>query len=1042
MEPYENHRPKLMSIPVANFMAVVAMLGAVVACRAAFSEHETLRSERRLQQGKVLEFVQRQETLNTIANRTRYEFNQYADSIEADSDLKEAGQLSATDPARAASLTLQAQEDHAAGRTLQAYLNFFWVNLPRSLEESLQENAAYQLRGYGFDTHWVQPPKGKTAESIWKNAEGDVEKGHKKVEWLAAAVLLFVIALAFLTFAQLSLARKNWENAFLYGGVLFSLAGLAIAVWRDENAWISLLLSAIAFGLSVPLGWKISRWLHFLPTQEEEKEKKEEKKEEQKEQEEDDEPVHPSEVEPTLFPGVRVHTAPVAHRFGRFTIGMIAFTAVLSAASGFFYSRATSRSAISFSDALENQANLFKTNSSTGASFYNTIGDMSLAQEYLLHYEAARQRSDLARQNPSLLDLKTALAQLNHWNLLLNGLAQYNKGLPGRFKSEMGPEHDRNFPSRMWSQRLRISEKAFALSDASNEESLRWQEKATTYLAMLTFFAIALYLFGQGLSMGRTRDAFGLVFFSCCLVTGGVLYGVYMSWEYRSAKIHAARPECRSQQEYDGDSAEDAARHYAEGRTLFDGASGDPQELTKAAREFECAVDARPTFAMGNLYYALSTQLAGTPQLNESGFVSITSKKSIPTITDHEQQALKMIEQQGLKTPVVPQVDYGFDSLLQGLLLGDPKIVERGVRETEKAVDLDQTDLVTKFNLGLGYLAQGRKQDGSDQYEAAIKHVRNKDQIVAGAITDLDILRRYCGGANNKAADCQEINARIIPKLKSDMVAATWPPKSPTPAAAHQKITDIQLTASAAGFAWHAPKPNIDRNKDVLAVLWYAYNPEWDTWRVLPVLSGESYWHLDDQGMASDFRSLLTTQNRTCLTDGTYRAELYVNGELAANTQPITTHQGKLVPVVFPAINLAMCYPESWESWQSRDPQDSSFVKGYSGDRGTHGVFLFTYFNPRRLPDDVAEARFVDDAVSFMASHSLTPRLAPAGTLNNCAGEPARLAAFSNSSASAVARVGMEQDGLVHVVLGFDNTGNRWDCDTIMSVTNIFANNY
>jgi len=320
-----------------------------------------------------------------------------------------------------------------------------------------------------------------------------------------------------------------------------------------------------------------------------------------------------SEVEPTLFPGVRVHTAPVAHGFGRFTIFMIAVTAVLSALSGLLYSRATAHSAAAFSQVLEDQGTLFKANSSNGTTFFNTVGDMSTAQEYLVHYEAARQRVDLARENPSVLDVKSAIDQLEHWNRLLNGLSDYNKGLKRRFTSEWGPEQDRNFPRKMVNLGRKNSERAFAMSDANNELSLLWQRRATTYLAMLTLFAIALYLFGQALSMGRTRDAFILVVFSCCLVLYSFSYGVYMSWEFRTAKKHDARPECRSGEKPDEDPVQDAARHYAEGRTLYEGSSDDPEQLAKAAREFGCAVDVRPTFAMGNFYYALLTQLSKTP---------------------------------------------------------------------------------------------------------------------------------------------------------------------------------------------------------------------------------------------------------------------------------------------------------------------------------------------------------------------------------------------------------------------------------------------
>jgi hypothetical protein len=1018
MESGEHRETKLMSVAIADVMAIVAMLGAVVACLAAFTEHETLRLERRLQQGKVLEFVHRQEMLNKISNLSRYEYTQYVNRIEAKDDLERAQQLRSSEPARAAALTLQAQEDNAVRRSLLTYQNFLSVRLPRSLEESLQEDAATELRGYGFDTHWVDPAK-RTAgqESIWKNAEVDVNNARDRVVDLTRSVLLFVTALAFLTFAQLSLANGVREQLLLFIGILFAIAGIVVAVWVDHTSWIYLTLCLGAFALLVPAGLAVWRKMQFVPADEVE-------------------PIHPSEVEPTLFPGVRVHTAPVAHRFGRITIALIAITAVLSAGSGLLYSRATSKSAAAFSEALENQGTLFKTKSSNGASFFNTMMDASTREEYLVRYEAASQRVDLARENPGVFDLKTATAQTAHWKLLLQGLSMFNEGLHRKLESDVGPEQDRHFPHKMWSQSQTASARAFAMSDANNELSLNWQGQAATYLAMLTCFAIALYLFGQSLSMGRTRDACVLVVFSCFLVAGSLIYGMSMSWDLPHLKSHAASPECQSQGKSREAIVRDAARHYAEGVTLFNEGFGDPEELAKAAAEFGCSVDLRDTFAMGNISYALSTQMSETPQLNESGFISITSKKSIPSIVEHEEQALKMIEKQGLKTPAGEQVNLGFDSLLQGLLQGDHKMVERSVRETQEGVNLDKGNLVAQFNLGLGLLADNQKKEGIAVYEQAMKRVQGRGDIVAGAITDLDILHRYCAGGKNAESDCEEITGQIIPRLKSEMVAATWPPKVHAQGEDPPKIVDLQLITTAHGFGWQTPQLNLDRKRDVLSVLWYAYNPEWETWRVLPLISGRADWKLE-QGMVSDSTWVLTDEARSCVVDGTYRVELYVNGGLAG-TQDVSTHHGKFLPVVFPTQNLAMCYPQSWRSWEANYSDTSAFVKGYVSDAGSSGIFLFSYFNPRLQPDNVSLGRYLTHAITYMTDHNLTPRLASPSAATNCAGQPANpgepLIAYSGGSAAAMARVGMETDGLVHVAVAFDNTGKSVNCDALMSV--------
>ena len=88
-----------MSISIAMFMAVVAMLGAVTAYRAALAEQETLRFERRLQQGEMLELVHRQELLSKISSRTRYENSVALHSPAADSDQEQASKAWGGEPA-------------------------------------------------------------------------------------------------------------------------------------------------------------------------------------------------------------------------------------------------------------------------------------------------------------------------------------------------------------------------------------------------------------------------------------------------------------------------------------------------------------------------------------------------------------------------------------------------------------------------------------------------------------------------------------------------------------------------------------------------------------------------------------------------------------------------------------------------------------------------------------------------------------------------------------------------------------------------------
>lgn len=159
---------KLMSISIAMFMAVVAMLGAVTAYRAALAEQETLRCERRLQQGEMLELVKRQELLSKLSSRTRYENSAALHSPSADGG-KVASNQPPLDRRQVALQKLQAEEEAAHVRSLRPYLSYFDVYLPYPLEPSIAMQTAIWVRALGFDTVWGPPADDGSFPNIWKN---------------------------------------------------------------------------------------------------------------------------------------------------------------------------------------------------------------------------------------------------------------------------------------------------------------------------------------------------------------------------------------------------------------------------------------------------------------------------------------------------------------------------------------------------------------------------------------------------------------------------------------------------------------------------------------------------------------------------------------------------------------------------------------------------------------------------------------------------------------------------------------------------------
>jgi hypothetical protein len=1055
---------KLMSISIAMFMAIVAIWGAVTAYRAALAEQDTLRYERRLQQGQMLELVHRQELLSKASSLTRYENASNLHKPMAESAEEDARRLAAVDPRQAALKKLQAEEEGAYIRSLQPYLRYFNVGLSSdsNSEVPLSMQTARWLRALGFDTIWKKP-----VANIWEKLDEDVNQGHHRVLRLAVAVVLFVVALAFLTFAQLSHSQPKRERGLTWIGGLFTLAGLVLAMRVDPDSWKALLAFTVGFGILAVLGAPLAKRFHFAAkAQAEECEAAKRSSGNLPENEnEEDEPVHPAEVEPALFAGMRLHFAPVAHRFGRFVICMIAVSAVLSALSGFFYSRAAVASSRASSEALGDQAQLFRLNSRLVTEWNRTVGRMATAEDRHLRYEAARQRLELAREEPSLLSQDDATKEKLQRQSQLEQFEGTQQEPHKLMIGPWGPEQDVNFPWKLVaSQSSHEPAKEVARWSAHNEMSLGYQREATTFLALLTFFAIALYLLGQALGMGRTSAAFVLVLFACGLVGAGVLRGLYIGLVDRPIELKPVSNDCLLSKEIpDNNPVELAAEHFARGWVLNESSPDDPGELAKAAREFGCAAQIRPGFAGANLYLALATNSANTPQLNEGGFVSLISKDALEKVSKAEQKAIEVLEKQGFAPTPLLMADHGFDSYANGLVKRDRKQVELGRQTTSAAVELtDVDDLVPRFNLGVAQLAEGHEKEALETYQKAVTlgdpgkeaYVTGDARVIGGAITDLDVFQQYCRGLND-AEYCKRYENTNLPFLKSELVAATWPAaKGRTLTNSGIKLSDLHLMGSGGGLGWSGKLENLPPHQpdadppDTLAVVWYAFSPEWQAWRVLPAISGRVPPKFYEHGHPSISYSVLkASQGRVCLQSGTYRAEFYIDGELA-DSQKITVEDGNLHPVMFPDLNMAICRPSSWHPWQPSDP-DAVWTRGFVENDKHRGAFVFSFFDPGLEAKEAIEEKALRRAENILHAEGLAPAPASARPLDDCTGLHPHVGelmdAFSDAGGSSIAKAWITPQGLVNVAAVVDKhqdgaglagqAPSPEDCEILLSAT-------
>ncbi len=1068
---------KLLSISIAMFMAIVAMLGAVTAYRAALAEQDTLRSERRLQQGEMLELVKRQELLSKLSSRTRYENSVAQHSPSADGNQEQAGSTPAPlDRRQAALKNLLAEEEAAHVRSLQPYLDYFGVDLPYPLEPSIAMHSAVFLRALGFDTVWAAPAADGSFPNIWEKLEADVTRGQTRVLRLAMAVVLFVVALAFLTFAQLSHNKPRHEKVLVWIGGLLALSGLVMAMLIDRAAWKDFVMFTAGFGVLALIGRPLARRFHFANGTEAGHKVPSSKAagaapSAEGGEEEEEEPVHPAEVDPALFAGMRLHIAPVAHTFGRFVISMIALSAVLSALSGYFYSHAAVKSSEATSAALADQAELFRLNSREVTVWNYMVGRVSTAEDLHLRYEAARQRVQLAKEDPGLLSQKEMAEQEQQRRKNLEKFEKKEPQVHKLMTGELGPEEDVHFPSKMViTQSYHDPAKALAKWSADNEMSLGYQREATTFLALLTLFAIALYLLGQALGMGRTNAAFILVLFACGLAGVGVMRGLFIRFESKAIVLKPATNDCRLPNEIaDTDLVDLAAEHFARGWVLYEGSGDDPAAMVQAAKEFGCAAEIRPTFAGADLYFARATNRANTPQLNEGAFVSLIAKDSLGNVSRAERDAQKLLVQQGFAPPMDLVGDVGFNTYADGLVRGDRNTVELGRQATVASLDLDQTNLVSRFNLALAQMAEGNEKEALDTYSQTVTLsdpgkpplVIDHGAEIGGAITDLDVFRQYCTGLNS-AAYCKQFESTDLPKLKSEIVAATWPSaKGRTLAGSGIKLTDLTLTGSAAELGWSGHMENLaldsaGKPQDTLAILFYAYSPEWKAWRVLPAISGRVTPELYAHGNPSLLYSVLQGSDaRLCLQSGTYRAEFYVDGGLAGS-QEVTLTNENLKPAMFPDLDVAFCHPAEWKRWHSHDP-DAVWTRGYIDEGNNRGAFIFSFFNTQQYGKEETQARALRRAENILHNEGLVPAPAAALPLSDCTGlhrhTGETVAVFGDGANSSIAKAWTTSQGLVNVIAVVDKQmeataldaptpspsqlQTRQDCEVLLSATTV-----
>jgi S1-C subfamily serine protease len=601
--------PRLMSQGkdrMAIGMAIVAVMGAAAAYCAARVEQDAVPFESELDQGQMVELSLLQSHQDALVSRHRLGDQGYA-YINTRHDPK-------------------ADKWYAGLNEMTSFLNYIGGDRP-------DQSDCEQLKALGFHTVCTLPNKlPGNPTSIWDGLKHDIRAEKQRLIRLVASLVVFVLALVFLTFAQLTHERPQRKLLLTRLGCVTALMGLAYAGWHDTDSWKTFRWFVIATPVLLFLGWvlaaseddwesirtssrlgayilgfenrvplfsflfrKVKRtaeWSrNYLQVDEVEDKPA---KDEAGELEELDRPRHP---------GLRIPLAPVSHRFGRTVVYLIAGTAFLSALYGLIYTEMIISSETFASNALDYQVERSNTTSLHRADAVMHLEELISVWRCIGPAGTNQGDAEPTRQNFSGDDLDQANPELKR--CLGTIPPERVKLLETDLGGPQGPDQDPEFPKQLLLPTLlKESEMLFATADGEKDISFAWRRRATAFLRSLTLFAISLYLFGQALGLGATRSGFMLLFYATALALVGAFSPVMLSrHDYRSP---------------DEKKVFSAAEHYAAGRTFYE-----THKYTEARNEFQAAYSERPTFVLAGNYVAATSQILEQAQ------------NSLPELRDH-----------------------------------------------------------------------------------------------------------------------------------------------------------------------------------------------------------------------------------------------------------------------------------------------------------------------------------------------------------------------------------------------------------------------
>lgn len=478
--------------------------------------------------------------------------------------------------------------------------------------------------------------------------------------------------------------------------------------------------------------------------------------------------------------------------------------------------------------------------------------------------------------------------------------------------------------AQVWSSPARLA----ALQDAANATAGVWGGRAGVYISVLAWLAVGVYLLGLSLvfrerSVRTVLAAVGVVM----LLASGI-------WALDVAT--RGQPTTREQ-------ADRAADAYAAGFVALV-----RHDTDEAQRQLGAAIDARGGFALAHRERAQAILEAGSTR--GAGLLSTFTPEAVRRAIED----LTIARNAGLETPGV-LVQLGAMEFHHALQSGDQAPMVASIaysrRGLELAKALETTErlphvnsAIGSANLALALLGNGETAEARAAYERTAAMIGQIPEVwhtylVGGALATLDTL-----------AAARPAAAVDVAAMKELVVAQVY---GVPPAASAAAVTAARIETFPSIVQWRAMITGFDASRDVLITQWYRRDAQsGQEWAPLAYASGRVRLGQTDTGGVfnadtqpdtywGNSAGSLFVSPPSCLVNGEYRLDLYLNGHLF--TAPTLTvgdadwqvHQAR-------DVGFVMCRPASWQA-AAEQPGVSN---GTRSPDGTRGVIVFRVHQP------------------------------------------------------------------------------------------------